>query len=142
MASSPPPIVRSRDVAKAMAARMKDLQAEVTRQANAITDDPLKQAKLVNAFKEVPGILQKHDNGDQAMSTSPHAMASVLQSFVQEKAAEAGQVDHTGLGPFVRFSDLDLIEWIRTGFIGLFEGQDRFEWKTAPDDPDPLPNPG
>jgi hypothetical protein len=74
------------------------------------------------------------------MDTPRQAMASVLQSFVAQKAAEAGQVQMTDDGPVVKFSDDDLLEWIKTGFVGLFEGQDKFPWRTAPDDPDPLSN--
>jgi hypothetical protein len=67
-------------------------------------------------------------------------MASVLQSFIAQKAAESNQVDTTDDVPVVTFSDDDLLEWIKTGFIGLIVGQDKFTWRTAPDDPDPLFN--
>ena len=67
-------------------------------------------------------------------------MASVLQNFVVQKAVESGQIEMTDDGPVVKFSDDDILEWIKTGFIGLFEGQNKFEWRTAPDDPDPLKN--
>jgi hypothetical protein len=141
MGSTPLPIVTSQDIARSISANQDALQAEVNQQAGKATGDPLRQAQLAKAFKEVASELQKHDNGARVLSTSPHPMASVLQSFVQQKAAETGKIALTDEGPIVRFSDLDLFEWIKTGFIALFEGQEKYPWRTAPADPDPLPKP-
>jgi hypothetical protein len=64
-------------------------------------------------------------------------MASVLQSFIGQWR-EAGQVEAIEDAPVVPFSDGDVPEWIKTGFIADFEGQNQFPWKTALDGPDPL----
>ena len=135
------PIVAAGDIARSVAANQQALQAAVNQQAGQVTDDPLTQARLAKGFAEVAGELHKHDNGRHVLSTSPSPMASVLQSFVQQKAAESGQIDKTEHGLIVKFSDDDLLEWIKTGFVALFQSQEKFEWHTAPDDPDPLPNP-
>ena len=132
------PIVTSHQIARSVTANQQAIQDEIRNQATSVTDDPLRQAQLTNSFADVVGELQKHANGEQVMATAPHAMASVLQSFVAQKAAESGQVEMTDDGPVVKFSDDDLLEWIKTGFVAVFEGQEKFAWRTAPDDPDPL----
>jgi hypothetical protein len=134
------PIVSSQQVAKSVVAKQQAIAEEIRNQANQATDDPLRRARLVNSFEEIAGELQKGAAPHQVLDTPRNAMASVLQSFIAQKAAESNQVDNTEDVPVVRFSDDDLLEWIKTGFIGLVDGQDKFPWKTAPDDPDPLFN--
>ncbi len=134
------PIVSSQQIAQSVVAKQQAIAEEIRNQANRVTDDPLRRAQLVNTFEEVAGEMQKAAAPHQVMDTPRHAMASVLQSFVAQKAAESGQVDANDDVPVVKFSDDDLLEWIKTGFIGLFDGQNKFSWKTAPDDPDPLLN--
>ncbi|MBI4903953.1 MAG: metallophosphoesterase [Acidobacteria bacterium] len=137
MAQTPLGIVTPQDIARSVTAQKGELQETVRQQANRLTKDPLRQARLNKAFQEIAGELQRHDNGDAVLSTSQHPMASVLQSFVQQKAAESGKIETTDEGPIVRFSDADLLEWIKTGFLIVFDSQDKFQWHTAPDDPDP-----
>src|SRR5215471_18851559 len=134
------PIVSSQQVAKSVVANQQAIAEEIRNQANKATDDPLRRARLVNSFEEIAGELQKGSAPHLVLDTPRNAMASVLQSFIAQKAAESNQVDTTDDVPVVKFSDDDLLEWIKTGFIGLVDGQDKFTWKTAPDDPDPLFN--
>jgi len=134
------PIVTADQITREMMNHQQALIAEIKNQAARVTDDPLRQAQLTNSFADVAGALQQGSNGHNVLGTAPHAMASVLQSFVAKKAAEQGQLDVTGDVPIVKFSDGDLLEYIKTGFLALFEGLDKFQWKPAPDDPDPLKN--
>ena len=112
------PIVTADQIAREVMANQQAIAEEVKKQAAQVTDDPLRQAQLTNSFADVAGVLQQHANGQKVMATAPHAMASVLQSFVVQKAAEAGQVDtHEDAVPIVKFSDGDLLEYIKTGLL-------------------------
>jgi Calcineurin-like phosphoesterase len=136
------PLVDSHQLAQAVINNRKAIAAEISNQAKKQTDDPLRQAQLVKSFDEVAGELQKATRGDRVMTTPRHPMASVLQSFIAQKAAQSpdDNVEIIEDAPAVKFSDDDLLHWIGTGFVAVFEGQNKFPWKTAPDDPDPLKN--
>jgi hypothetical protein len=132
------PIVTADQIAREVLAHQQALADEIKSQAARVTDDPLRQAQLTNSFADVAGALQQSANGPRVMSTAPHAMASVLQSFIAQKAAESGDVDTTGDVAIVKFSDGDLLEYIKTGFLAVFEASNKYTWRTAPDDPDAL----
>jgi hypothetical protein len=137
----PLPLVDSQKLAQSVIKNQKAIAEEIDNQVSKVTDDPVRQAQLRNSFAEVPGELHKTARGDGVMTTPRDDMASVLQSFIAQKATESDQVEDIENAPVVQFSDGDVVEWIKTGFIALFQGQqDKFEWKTAPDDPDPLKN--
>jgi hypothetical protein len=135
-----PTIVPSQRIATSLLNKQQAVTEEIKNQASRVTDDSLRRAQLVNDFTSVIGELHKGATPGDVMDTPRQAMASVLQSFVAQKAAQAGKVEMGDDGLVVKFSDDDLLDWIKTGFIGLFEGQDKFQWKTAPDDPDTLAN--
>jgi hypothetical protein len=132
------PIVDSQKLAQSVIQNQKAITEEISNQVKEQTDDPVRQAQLRNSFAEIAGELHKTTRGDGVMATPRHKMGSVLQSFIAQKAADAGQVETIEDAPVVQFSDGDLLEWIKTGFVAVFEEQDKFPWKTAPDDPDTL----
>ena len=132
------PLVDAQKLAQSVIKNQNAIAEEISNQVKKQTDDPVRQAQLRNSFAEVAGELHKTTRGDGVMSTPRNQMGSVLQSFIAQKASESGKVETIEDAPVVEFSDGDVLEWIKAGFVAVFEGQKKFPWKTAPDDPDPL----
>src|SRR6516165_4929584 len=125
------PLVDAQKLAQSVIKNQNAIAEEISNQVKKQTDDPVRQAQLRNSFAEVAGELHKTTRGDGVMSTPRNQMGSVLQSFIAQKASESGKVETIEDAPVVEFSDGDVLEWIKAGFVAVFEGQKKFPWKTA-----------
>jgi hypothetical protein len=130
------PIVDPRGVAESLIANEKGIGDEMNILAKKIADS--EQAKLRESLAAVTEALDKVSGGAPVIAAPENPVAATLQSVVAQKASEAGKVEMTDAGPIVKFSDLDTMPWIKAGFTKIFAGQTKYQWRTAPDDPDAL----
>jgi hypothetical protein len=114
------------------------VSAEKVKQA---TDDPVEQASLVAGVNNALLEIMDHEDSPDVISSPPSAIASQLQTFLAEKAAEEGKETARALpGGAVeaQFDSKDWLGWAKSFFTWV--GQlDKAQWRTAPADPETMP---
>jgi len=106
------------------------------------TDDPVEQATLVAGVNNAILEIVDHEESPDVLSSPPSAIASQLQTFLAQKAAEeAKPIDRELPGGAVeaKFDSKDWFGWAKSFFT--WAGQlDKAKWLSAPANPDSMPS--
>ena len=116
---------------------MSHAQAE----AEARTKDPVEAATRIAALGNALKVLEAADaQAKSKVLVSPdHAVASLLQTFLAQKAAEEGKVKPLNADiNEAKFDDNDILGWIGS-FFTWWKKLKPAKWQTAPAEPELLP---
>jgi len=111
------------------------------KQVQEATSDPVEQARLIAGLNNALIEIVDHEETPDVLSSPPSELASQLQTFLAQKAAEENKPiarELPGGGVEAKFDSKDWLGWARSFFtwVGRF---DYAKWLTAPPDPQTLP---
>jgi hypothetical protein len=110
------------------------------KQVQEATKDPVEQARLVAGLNNALLEIIDHEETPEVLSSPPSELASQLQTFLAERAAEEGKPierELPGGGVEAKFDSKDWLGWAKSFFTWVGR-LDYAKWLTALPDPEPL----
>src|SRR5262249_36133091 len=94
----------------------------------------------VSMLSEALTALEDAERGPGVLTAVEHSMASLLQSYLAERAAEVGSAAPAPAGgPEAKFDDYDILGWVGS-FFTWWRGIRKHDWRTPPAEPEGFGN--